>query len=135
MEARFQGNHCLVRYRTYLPTPNAFLGIDYQTIHLLGPLLALTLLALSISTSSTAMPLPFNLSPTLLVVSSKYLANRTEKGLFWVQPAATNQRIFHCRGSTGKYTWAVPADLPDGADYAVAFGTAPNIYYSRESTI
>ncbi|CAO3676293.1 unnamed protein product [Umbelopsis vinacea] len=39
------------------------------------------------------------------------------------------------KGSTGKYTWAVPADLPDGADYAVAFGTAPNIYYSHYFTI
>jgi hypothetical protein len=92
MEARFQGNHCLVRNPTYLPTPNTFLGIDYQTIHLLGPLLALTLLALSISTSFTAMPLPFNPSPTLLVVSSKYLANRTEKGFFGSnQQPPTNQ--------------------------------------------
>ncbi|GAB5589332.1 hypothetical protein Unana1_04232 [Umbelopsis nana] len=38
-------------------------------------------------------------------------------------------------GSTGKYSWTVPADMPDGADYAVAFGSAPTYYYSHYFTI
>ncbi|KAI8583351.1 hypothetical protein K450DRAFT_223199 [Umbelopsis ramanniana AG] len=33
--------------------------------------------------------------------------------------------------ASGKYTWTVPADIADGADYTVAFGTAPNYYYSH----
>ncbi|CAO3683195.1 unnamed protein product [Umbelopsis ramanniana] len=37
--------------------------------------------------------------------------------------------------ASGKYTWTVPADIADGADYTVAFGTSPNFYYSHYFTI
>ncbi|KAJ2955049.1 hypothetical protein NQZ79_g8885 [Umbelopsis isabellina] len=36
------------------------------------------------------------------------------------------------KGSAGKYTWTVPKDTPNGADYTVAFGSAPTFYYSRK---
>ncbi|CAM0136161.1 hypothetical protein VKS41_005444 [Umbelopsis sp. WA50703] len=37
--------------------------------------------------------------------------------------------------ASGKYTWTVPKDTPNGADYTVAFGSSPTFYYSHYFTI
>ncbi|KAG1459385.1 hypothetical protein G6F56_006172 [Rhizopus delemar] len=52
-----------------------------------------------------------------------------------LQPVAGGHVASNVQASLGTYSWTVPADLPTGTDYALSFGTSPNVSYTPYFTI
>ncbi|CAO3699191.1 unnamed protein product [Rhizopus stolonifer] len=52
-----------------------------------------------------------------------------------LQPVTGGHVASNVQASLGTYTWTVPADLPTGTDYALSFGTSPNVSYTPYFTI
>lgn len=79
------------------------------------------------------LPPSFKLSSLSLTQSSKHF-DQIDDGNKKLHDLTCNFFLFSLQRGTasGKYTWTVPKDTPNGADYTVAFGSAPTYYYSRK---
>ncbi|KAL1928079.1 hypothetical protein VTP01DRAFT_2995 [Rhizomucor pusillus] len=70
------------------------------------------------------------INPTVQTISQIVLAQGSATALQPVSVIATN-----VDASKGSYTWKIPADTAPGSDYALEFGTSPNLAYTGQFTI
>ncbi|ORY99942.1 Ser-Thr-rich glycosyl-phosphatidyl-inositol-anchored membrane family-domain-containing protein [Syncephalastrum racemosum] len=70
------------------------------------------------------------INPSVDTISKIVLAHGESTALQQVQVIAEN-----VSAADGSYTWTVPADLAPGTDYALEFGTSPDLAYSPQFTI
>ncbi|KAI9490762.1 Ser-Thr-rich glycosyl-phosphatidyl-inositol-anchored membrane family-domain-containing protein [Zychaea mexicana] len=70
------------------------------------------------------------INPTVETISQIVLSNGPSTAL---QPVMTIAENVDAAG--GSYTWSVPADLAAGTDYALQFGTSPDVSYAGPFTI
>ncbi|KAI8098530.1 uncharacterized protein BX664DRAFT_1859 [Halteromyces radiatus] len=69
-------------------------------------------------------------NPQVDTISQIVLAHGNPSALQPLSTIATN-----VDASAMKYTWNIPADLAAGVDYALEFGTSPNLSYAGPFTI
>ncbi|KAI8063152.1 hypothetical protein BC940DRAFT_321766 [Gongronella butleri] len=70
------------------------------------------------------------INPTVDTISQITLAQGSSTALQPVSVIATN-----VSASSGTYTWNIPAGQAAGTDYALTFGTSPNLSYSGQFSI
>ncbi|ORX50116.1 hypothetical protein DM01DRAFT_1409129 [Hesseltinella vesiculosa] len=69
-------------------------------------------------------------NPSVTTITQIVLAQGQSTALQPVKAIATN-----VTASSGSYTWNIPSDTPPGTNYALEFGTSPNMSFSGQFSI